>query len=99
MTSLTFGEIPTDLEISEPFSMQLNARDEAIVVKAINQGIDSHLEAIFATDRGIQGNKHCIAITDSKSMRCLLRRLMETENEQAQDLASLIMWKLEYEWI
>jgi hypothetical protein len=87
MQSLTYGIIPDDLTIDEPYRMELNAADEAIVCSIINQGIDSHLEAVHATDKGIiesnihlSGNKHAIEIEDSASMRCFLRRCMEAEN-------------------
>lgn len=60
----------------------------------MKQGIDSHLEAVFIKQTG---NK--IEILDSKSMRCFLRRCMESGVENAQDLASCIMFTLNYEWI
>ena len=99
MQSLKHGTVPTDLTIDEPYSMMLVAEDETLVCEIINQGIDAHLEAIFFDDHGIRDGKRCIDIRDSASMRCLLRRLMETDNENANDLASCIMQTLEYEWV
>jgi len=99
MKTLNYGEVPANLTIDEPYSMMLTASDETLVCEIINQGIDSHLEAVFFDDHGIRGNKRCIDIRDSASMRCFLRRLMETDNENANDLASCIMQTLEYEWV
>ena len=103
MITLNHGEIPADLKIDEPYSMWLTAPDEAFVCEIINQGIDGHLEAVFFDDHGVEkqygaGKRH-IAIRDSKSMRCFLRRLLENGSEDAADLASCIMETLEYEWI
>lgn len=100
MQTLNYGEVPADLTIDEPYKMELVASDETLVCEIINQGIDSHLEAVSFDDHGIvDGNKRHIEIKDSKSMRCFLRRCMESENEDMQDLASCIMQTLDYEWV
>jgi len=99
MKTLNYGEIPNDLTIDEPYRMELIANDEQIAVDAINQGIDAHLEAVSFNDHGVNGNKRRIDICDSKSMRCFLRRLVESGNDDAQDLASCIMTTLDFEWI
>lgn len=103
MKTLTYGNIPADLTIDEPYPMQLTANDEKVVCGIINQGIDSHLEAVFFDDHGVRNHKRCLDIRDSASMRCLLRRLMETEAEfvddDAMSLASDIMSTLGYEWV
>ncbi len=92
MISLNFGEIPDDLTIDEPYRMSLNTSDFYIVSKAINQGIDSHLEAVFFTQ-----DDRKVTITDSASMKTFLRRLCETED--GSFFASCIMETLGYEWI
>ena len=99
MQTLTYGNIPTDLTIDEPYPIELHASDEQIVVAIVNQGIDAHLEAVFIDDHGIRNGKRCIDIKDSKSMRCFLRRCMESDDEETQDFASCIMQTLGYEWI
>jgi len=99
MKTLNYGEVPANLKIDEPYSMMLTASDETLVCEIINQGIDSHLEAVLFDDKGIRDGKRCIDIRDSDSMRCFLRRLIETDNEDANDLASCIMQTLEYEWV
>lgn len=95
MKSVTWGTIPTDLRITEPYPLVLNNRTDFETVAAIvNQGIDSHLEAVHTTQSGKR-----ITIEDSASMRCFLRRCIESVDENAHDLASCIMQTLEIEWV
>jgi len=99
MKSLTFGDIPEDLTIEEPYEMGLNASDLETFAAIVSQGMDSHLEAVFFTEHS-RSNTHChVTIDDSKSMRCFLRRCMESDNEDAESLASSIMETLGFEWI
>ncbi len=103
MTTLDYGEIPTDLTIDKPYDMWLNAPDETVICAAINQGIDSCLEAVHFDDHGRDDphgapQRH-ITIRDSASMRRLLCRLMESCDDNANDLAADIMGTLGYEWI
>ena len=110
MKMLDYGTVPSDLEISEPYDMWLTSEDELLVCKIINQGIDSHLEAVYFNDLGVKDHKRHLQITDSKSMRCFLRRLCEHDNygsesesddgaSESSDLASCIMSTLGYEWV
>lgn len=92
MTTLTFGTIPDDLTIDEPYSMTLSKSDFETVSKAINLGIDSYLEAVDYTR-----NKNEVWINDSASMKTFLRRLCETED--GSFFASCIMETLGYEWV
>ncbi len=94
MQSLTYGVIPDDLKIDEPYRMDLRGDDLQTVADIVNQGIDSHLEAVLTTQ-----NESIVHILDSDSMRCFLRRCMESDDENAEDLASCIMSTLDYEWI
>jgi hypothetical protein len=98
--TLSYGEIPDDLTIDKPYPMGLNATDEALVCSIINQGIDSHLEAVFFEDHGIRKGKRHIDIVPKLecSMRCFLRRLVE-HSDEGFDLASCIMTTLGYEWV
>ena len=93
-TALTWGEIPHDMEIDEPFEMCLNKQDFKAFAAIVNQGIDSHLEAVFATQDG-----PVVTIKDTASMRCFLRRCVESGDSIACDLASSIVGILGYEWI
>lgn len=115
MISLNWGEIPPTLTIDEPYPMELNATDKQTVCAIINQGIDSHLEVVVAKDHGLTAGtpiyhkgrkevisvfrKHSLKILDSASMRTFLRRCVESDDENAQDLASGIMSTLGYEWV
>ena len=94
MKSLTYGTVPPDLEITEPYWMDLKGGDLKTVADIVNQGIDSHLEAVFTTQKGTE-----VTIKDSASMRCFLRRCAESGDEETMLLASDIMTTLGYEWI
>lgn len=94
MTSLTFGIIPKDLTITKPYHMVLNQSDLTLVASIVNQGINSHLEAVRTRQTGRN-----VEILDSASMRCFLRRCIESGNRDAEQLASDIMYTLDYEWL
>lgn len=94
MISLTYGEVPSDLAIDGPYRMELNRTDFDTVQDIVNQGIDSHLEAVCTSQK-----ENIIWILDAASMRCFLRRCIESDNDNASDLASRIMSTLDYEWI
>lgn len=98
MKSLMYGTIPKDLELDKPYWMKLNQEDLTLVGAAINQGIDSHLEAVSHTELNRTPMHVELTIDTSKAMRCLLRRLMETEEQDAELLAEDIMHSLGYEW-
>lgn len=94
MQSMTFGVIPVGFELTEPYPMRLMGDDLQTVADIVNQGIDSHLEAVCTTQDGRN-----VTIKDTASMRCFLRRCVESDDENARDLASGIMSTLGYEWI
>lgn len=58
------------------------------------QGIDSHLEAVYTEQRGDQ-----VVILDDSSLRCFVRRCVESDCERAHDLISAIMDTLGIEWV
>ena len=94
LTTLTWGTIPNDLTLDEPYWLRCCQADLTTIAKIVNQGIDSHLEAVFCEQHGRE-----ITIKDSASMKTLLRRCVESNDENAQDLASGIMSTLGYEWV
>ena len=94
MKMLTWGVIPEDLEIEKPYQMRLNKSDLALVTGIVNQGIDSHLDAVITRQY-----RSSVWIVDSRSMRCFLRRCCESEKESLYALASGIMETLGYEWV
>jgi hypothetical protein len=77
---------------SEPFTMSLTDTDEIkAVIAAVNEGIDSHLEACFCPDRGDRyegGKRKAGKLTLCRTLECvvspeslpvLLRRLCESD--------------------
>ena len=85
-----------------PYTMELVGEDAQAVMDAVNQGIDSHLEACFFPDLGDsfawQGNRlHCHV--SAESMPVLLRRLSEFDNDTAMGLRSSILETIEIEEI
>ena len=105
MEVLSYGFLPT----LEDFTQSINKRDEwpaegypmrlcsddfTSVQAAVNQGIDSHLEAVNLEQDGGR-----ILIKDIASMRTLLRRLIESDDQNSLDFASAVMQTLGFEWI
>ena len=82
---------------NKPYEMQLARTDAEAVVEAVNQGIDSHLEACNCPDRGDSygwaGGKLCCVVS-AESMPVLLRRLCENDDEEGQSLARDILGTL-----
>lgn len=71
----------------EPYHMSLVSTDAALVEKAVNQGIDGHLEACFVPDRGdrFDWRGHRLECTVSiESLPTLLRRLSEIEDDEGE---------------
>jgi hypothetical protein len=94
------------------YPMSLVGADRQIVIAAVNQGIDSHLEACFVPDRGdrfsmrtplgIRGRisgPRLECMVSPESLPVLVRRLMESEDEEAESLASSICQSLDIELI
>ena len=97
MQSLTYGTVPADLTIDTPYPMRLMGEDFDLVADVVNEGIDSHLEAVRTEQDG-----RTIKLMDTASLRCFIRRLTErwdAGNDEAGNLASAILETLDYEWI
>lgn len=78
----------------EAYTMSLVGNAAHIVREAVNQGIDSHLEACFIPSNGdsyeVDGNRlHCEV--SPESLPVLLRRLFDTGEDDASLLASDIL--------
>ena len=94
------------------YSMSLVGEDRQKVIAAVNQGIDSYLEACFVPGRGdsfrlqtppgirgrISGPRLECRVSP-RSLPVLIRRLMESGDEQAESLASSMCQTLEIELI
>lgn len=77
--------------ITEPYTMSLVSEDRAACISAVNQGIDSHLEACYVPDRGDRYNDSgrrlsCTVSVDS--LPILIRRLLESGDDAGMSLAS-----------
>ena len=98
----TFGTTPKNEIIAackgEPYVMYLNGTDAQVVQTAVNQGIDSHLEACFVPDRGdsyavagFQGQERLVCVVSPESLSVLMRRLFETDTEDGWSVRSGIL--------
>jgi hypothetical protein len=83
-----------------PFVMTLSRSDSEAVVPLVNEGIDSHLEACFCPDRGDSfdwvGGKLCCYVS-IESLPVLLRRLTESDSDEAWSLADSILTVLGFD--
>jgi len=94
------------------YHMSLVAEDRQKVIAAVNQGIDAYLEACFVpgrgdsfriqTPEGIRGRisrPRLECRVSPKSLPVPVRRLMESDDESAESLASDICQTLDIELI
>ena len=118
MKTFSFGwteELGAKIGKSAPklgYRMSLVGEDQQPVIAAVNQGIDSRLEACFVPTRGdcfkfqtpegirgrISGTRLECKVSP-RSLPVLIRRLMESGDEAAEALASSICQTLEIELI
>lgn len=106
--TITYEAVRQALE-GEPYRMSLTDTDEIqAIIQAVNQGIDSHLEACFCPDRGdrFEGDKRMVGTStlchtlecsvSCESLPVLLRRLFEldTDDDAAAHLAGDILLTL-----
>ena len=92
--TVTYDEVRRAMQ-NRPVRLTLSRSDSETVQKAVNQGIDSHLEACFVPDRGdrydwVNGRLACDI--SPASLPVLLRRLCEHD---AADLADFILDSLD----
>lgn len=86
----------------EPYTMSLVGEDREALQEAVNQGIDSHLEACYVPARGDSftwGAWRLECKVSPESLPVLVRRLLESDNENAWSLASGICQTLEIELV
>ena len=94
----------------EPFTMSLTGKDAIqAVIEAVDQGIDSHLEACFCPERGDcydGGSRKAGKLTLCRTLECcvsvesfpvLLRRLFESDDDAASCLARDILTTLGFD--
>jgi hypothetical protein len=98
--------------ITEPYSMSLVGEDAEACQECVNEGIDSHLEACFVPKRGdrfdwtagkvingISLGTRLECLVSPESLVVLIRRLLESSNENGASLASGICSTLDIELI
>lgn len=69
---------------TEPYTMSLVGDDAEAVIAAVNEGIDSHLEACFVPDRGDRfshSGRRLECVVSPQSLPVLVRRLLEAGDE------------------
>jgi hypothetical protein len=95
MKSMTYGTLPDLVDIpNEPYPIGCNQPTLDIVAAIVNQGIDSHLEAVITEREG-----DTIIIKDAQSLRTFIRRCIESDDEDTLDLASSICTTIDIEWV
>ena len=90
--SYTLGTTPRkviEAALPDAFPLELGGADAELVRGLVNQGIDSHLEAILLTEpakvkHGRFGSRLCLSI-NKLGMLCLLRRLWEAYEAASGD--------------
>jgi hypothetical protein len=98
--------------ISKPYPMSLVGEDAEACQECVNEGIDSHLEACYVPERGDRFNwtpgKIISGVSSGARLECLvspeslvvlIRRLLESSNENGASLASGICSTLDIELI
>jgi hypothetical protein len=84
---------------TDPYPIEMHpGNDYKALAEAINQGIDSHLEAVACKQSPGSHGRSRIVI-EPQTLHVLVRRLMESGNEDAESLASGICEPLDIELI
>ncbi len=110
IATLNYGAIPSlkliqqawDKQELTDYEIEARQHDWTLLANVVNQGIDSHLEAIALEEFDGRHGKGGLRILDPNSLHVLIRRLIETEDSSddgAIDLASSILFTLDIEWI
>lgn len=76
----------------EPFTMELSLSDGAAVQRAVNVGIDAHLEACYTPSTGDSytwGGGKLSCVVSKESLPVLLRRLAEMAIETGEEPCDL----------
>lgn len=92
--TLTYEQIRQAMK-GKPFDMSMTGDDAEAVKRAVNQGIDAHLEAAYIRERGDSYEwsgdrrvKRLNCTISPESFPTLVRRLFEDDDECANRLAS-----------
>ena len=80
------------------YHIELVKSDAELIVRAVNQGIDAHLHAVTDSTFEAKGNRLVCNIAPN-DLGVIVRRLLETEDEQSETLAGDICYMLGIEEI
>jgi len=108
MIRYDYGTLPTKKEIEDAVckdnpegdfevGFAIDGDDYQAFQRAVNQGIDSHLEAVFVEQS--QRGRHTIFTMDYNSVYVLVRRLIEAGDDASLDYASALLYSLDIEWV
>jgi len=103
MDTYTFGTCPEHViktavkeQCPDGYPMgNISQEDWTPIANAVNQGIDSHLEAITTRSKFNPNERKCNI--HPEELHVLLRRLFEDGSEEAWDLRSSILFTLDIE--
>lgn len=92
MKCISYQQI-RDAMKDEPYHMSLTKNSALSVQNAVNQGIDSHLEACYFAHKDTYAwdGQRLNCTVSPESLPVLLRRLTESEDDNAEDLAVSIL--------
>ncbi len=85
-----------------PFFANFRGADHARIIKAVNQGIDAHLEACYVPQRGdryVCSDTGLQCRISRHSLPALVRRLLEEGDDLGMQLASSICSTLDIELV
>jgi len=96
----SFGMTPSDLinrlcneQCPNGYPMTIRSQSEwDVITEAWNQGIDSHLEAI--TERSKANSRTGEIVIHPDELACLLRRLCDSDSDEAMSLRIDILYTL-----
>jgi len=91
-----------DIHCNGLYFASLVGKDHLRVIRAVNQGIDAHLQACYVPARGdryICGNGRLECHVSRESLPVLVRRLLEEGDDEGMSLASGICLTLNIELV
>ena len=99
LCTITYDAVRTAMK-GQPYRMGLTSEDARVLMKAVNQGIDSHLEACYCRGRGdsYEWDGHrLLCVVSPESLPVLVRRLFEDDDDAACCLAEDILGTLGFD--
>lgn len=103
MKRYTYGTTPEKVirkNLPDSYNMQLVGDEAGLAQEICNQGIDSHLEAVLLEGRDSHSwspGKRLHLNVSKDGMICFLRRLLESDHDEAVSLRSGILATIDIE--